>query len=141
MIALDNHTNLNINLKDLENIAKQLTAQEIELLVVDDAYIQSLNKQYRDKDKSTDVLSFPLDNPFDLEDMPLGSIVIASSFVIGKAQEFGHTQEEECALLFIHGLLHLLGFDHECDNGEMRSKEKEIIESFDLPQSLIVRTV
>jgi len=139
MIELDNQTDLDINIEDLENIAQSLTSQDIEVLIVEDKYIQKLNALHRDKDKATDVLSFPLDNPFNLENMPLGSIVITSSFVRAKAREFGHSEQEECALLFIHGLLHLLGFDHEVDNGQMREKEKALIEEFSLPLSLIVR--
>ena len=57
-----------------------------------------------------------------------------------KSKELGHTPQDELALLFIHGLLHLLGYDHECDNGEMRAKEEELIKKFDLPESLIIRT-
>ncbi len=72
--------------------------------------------------------------------MPLGSIVISADLVKEKATEFGHNAEDELSLLFIHGLLHLLGFDHEVDNGEMRDKEKDIIVNFSLPSSLIVRT-
>jgi probable rRNA maturation factor len=72
--------------------------------------------------------------------MPLGSIIIAESFVKEKAAEHGHTIQDELSLLFIHGMLHLLGFDHENDDGEMRAREKELIEQFDLPKSLIVRT-
>ena len=71
---------------------------------------------------------------------PLGSIVISSSHVEEKAKEFSHTTDDEFTLLFIHGLLHLLGFDHEVDSGEMRTKEKKLIEQFDLPKSLIIRT-
>jgi probable rRNA maturation factor len=71
---------------------------------------------------------------------PLGSIVISCDFVQEKALEFGHTQNDELCLLFIHGLLHILGYDHEVDNGEMRQKEKELINKFALPKSLIVRT-
>ncbi|MGB2553760.1 rRNA maturation RNase YbeY, partial [Campylobacter sp. MOP51] len=55
--------------------------------------------------------------------------------------ELGHERDSEIALLFTHGLLHLLGFDHEIDSGEMRSKECEVIEKFNLPKSLIVRTM
>lgn len=58
-----------------------------------------------------------------------------------KAKELGHSYEEEISLLFIHAMLHLLDFDHENDNGEMREKEKELIEHFNLPKSLIVRTL
>ena len=88
--------------------------------------------------KPTDVLSFPSD-PF--PGAPLGSIVISVDKVASVAQELGHSENDELSLLFIHGLLHLLGFDHEIDSGEMRAKEVELIEKFNLPKSLIVRTL
>ena len=139
MIDLDNQTALHFDLEALERIGSSLTKQEIELLIVDDTMMKELNLQYRQKASSTDVLSFPLDAN-SIEGMPLGSIVISSSYVETKALEFGHTIQDELSLLFIHGVLHLLGFDHEVDEGEMRAKEKEIIAQFDLPKSLIVRT-
>lgn len=143
MIELDNQTSLDINLKALNNIALELTKQTIELLIVEDKTIIELNKQYRNKEVSTDVLSFPIDNSFihskQIDDLPLGSVVIASSFVLKEAKIFAHTNQEEFSLLFIHGLLHLLGFDHEEDNGEMRKKEENLIKIFNLPKSLIVR--
>ncbi len=71
---------------------------------------------------------------------PLGSLVISMDHVRQAAEAFSHSAEEETALLFIHGLLHLLGYDHECDNGEMRDDERRLIETFGLPKSLIVRT-
>ena len=57
-----------------------------------------------------------------------------------KAAQLGHGRDDETALLFTHGLLHVLGYDHESDDGQMRVKECEIIEKFRLPKSLIVRT-
>ena len=88
-------------------------------------------------DKTTDVLSFPID---DFPHAPLGSIVINYELAEQKAKEFGHGAEEEITLLFIHGMLHLLGFDHEVDTGQMRDMEKSWITQYDLPKSLIVRT-
>ncbi|WP_299189277.1 rRNA maturation RNase YbeY [uncultured Campylobacter sp.] len=70
----------------------------------------------------------------------LGSIVINLDLVELKAAQLGHGADDETALLFTHGLLHVLGFDHESDSGQMRAKECEIIEKFCLPKSLIVRT-
>ncbi|MEA1914687.1 MAG: rRNA maturation RNase YbeY, partial [Campylobacterota bacterium] len=55
-------------------------------------------------------------------------------------QEFDHAFDEEMSLMFIHGILHCLGYDHETDNGEQRQKEIELIKKFNLPKSLIVRT-
>ena len=143
MIDLDNQTDLNIDLHKLEKIAEKLTNREVELIITDDETMQSLNSEHRGKNTSTDVLSFPLETPFteqSIFDMPLGSIVISESYVVQKSKELGHTLQDELSLLFIHGMLHLLGFDHEKDDGEMRVREKELIEVFDLPQSLIVRT-
>ncbi|RRS29856.1 MAG: heat-shock protein [Epsilonproteobacteria bacterium (ex Lamellibrachia satsuma)] len=143
MIDLENQTDLPVDINILEKIAQSLTNREIELIITDNKTIQELNQEYRDKDKPTDVLSFPMETPFTEQsvfDIPLGSIVISADLVRTKATEFGHTVQDELSLLFIHGLLHLLGYDHETDNGEMRKKEKEIIKAFDLPSSLIVRT-
>ena len=137
MIDLENNTQFEIDVSSLEDIAKTLTNKDIELLVVKNDEIQILNKEHRNIDKATDVLSFPMD--FDFEHMPLGSIVISTDFVEEKAKEYGHSFNEEFSLLFIHGILHLLGYDHEVDEGEHRNKEEELIKEFKLPNSLIVR--
>ena len=143
MIDLDNQTTLPVDIDALEKIAESLSSNEVELIITDDKTMRELNAEYRQKDSITDVLSFPLEAPFTEQsvfDMPLGSIIIAASFVKSKAQEHRHTIQDELSLLFIHGMLHLLGYDHENDDGEMRAREKEIIEQFDLPKSLIIRT-
>jgi len=137
MIELDNRTSLEVNEQLLANITKTLTKKDIELIITTDDEIRTINNEHRNIDKSTDVLSFPYE---DIPMFPLGSIVISSSHVEQKAKELSHTNSDELTLLFIHGLLHLLGFDHEVDNGEMRAKEKELIEQFNLPKSLIIRT-
>ena len=143
IIDLENQTDLTINIDILEEVAQSLTTRGIELIVTDNKTIQALNSEYRSKNKATDVLSFPINTTFGGEiipGMPLGSIVVSADLVKERSAEFGHDSEDELSLLFIHGLLHLLGFDHEVDNGEMRDKEKDIIETFTLPSSLIVRT-
>jgi probable rRNA maturation factor len=143
MIDLDNQTTLPVDIDALEKIAESLSTNDVELVITDDTTMRELNAEYRDKDSITDVLSFPLESPFTEQsvfDIPLGSIIIAESFVKAKAEEHGHSIQDELSLLFIHGMLHLLGFDHETDDGEMREREKELIEAFDLPKSLIVRT-
>ncbi|AXP09142.1 rRNA maturation RNase YbeY [Campylobacter hepaticus] len=123
----------------LEDIACFLSPKDVELLFVDDKTMQEINLKQRKQDKTTDVLSFPLENIH--ENLPLGSIVINVDLAKQKAKDLGHTYEEELSLLFIHAMLHLLGFDHERDNGQMREKEKELIEYFKLPKSLIIRTL
>ena len=137
MIDLENNTQFEIDISSLEKIAETLTKKDIELLVVKNDEIQVLNKEHRKIDKATDVLSFPLD--YDFVNMPLGSIVISTDFVEEKSKEYGHSFNEEFSLLFIHGILHLLGYDHEVDDGEHRTKEEELIKKFKLPDSLIVR--
>jgi len=137
MIELENNTDINIDIKELEVIKNNLTAKDIELIFVENEQMREINKEHRDIDKATDVLSFPLE--FDMPNMPLGSIIISTDFISEKASEYNHSFEDEMKLLFIHGLLHLLGFDHEVDNGEHRQKEEELIKKYDLPNSLIVR--
>ena len=143
MIDLDNQTTLAIDSDALEKIADTLSTKEVELLIVDDETILALNSEHRGKESTTDVLSFPMEAPFTEQSifgMPLGSIIIAASYVREEAKTLGHSEQDELSLLFIHGMLHLLGFDHEIDDGEMRIREKELIEAFDLPKSLILRT-
>jgi len=142
MLNIENLTDFTLERSLLENIANYLTTREIDLTLCYNSAIQQYNKEYRQKNKATDVLSFPIeqDNITDNSVMPLGSIVISVDFVIEKAKKYNHSTDAEMALLFIHGLLHLLGYDHENDAGEMREKEALIIKTFNLPSSLIVRT-
>jgi len=137
MIDIDNKTSFEVNNTLLQKIAASLTDKDIELVITTNDEIQQINKEYRNIDKPTDVLSFPYE---EMPMSPLGSIVVSEEFVITKAEEFGHAPQDEFALLFIHGLLHLLGYDHEIDAGEMRAEEEKLIHKFNLPESLIVRT-
>ena len=126
--------------KYIESLDKQYLYTE--LIFVDSESMQELNKQYMAKDYPTDVLSFPLEiQDIESSDMPqcLGSIIINIYEVCDKATLYKHNPYAEFSLLFIHAFLHLLGFDHECDNGEQRILEQTIIESLGLPDSLIVR--
>ncbi|ACM64058.1 TPA: rRNA maturation RNase YbeY [Campylobacter lari] len=121
----------------LEKIAQKMSDQNIELVLVDEKIMHEINLNQRGVDKTTDVLSFPLVQ--NCENL-LGSIVINLDEVSKKAMEYKHSNEEEMALLFIHAMLHLQGYDHEVDQGQMRQKEQEWIEYFKLPKSLIIRT-
>lgn len=119
-------------------------AGEVALTFVDDAEIQELNKEFRDKDKPTDVLSFPQwdDNEedmliiYDEEDAPeedaemIGDIVISMQTAQRQADEYGHSLEREVCFLFVHGFLHLLGYDHEegdAEEAEMFAKQDQIL--------------
>lgn len=137
MIEIENQTETQIDTSKVEMIADKLSVKDIELILTDNEAIQELNKEYRQKDTPTDVLSFPLESVSPHE--PAGSIVISLEYAKKIADELGHTLDEEVSLLLIHGLLHLQGYDHEIDNGEMREKESFWIEYFKLPKSLIVR--
>jgi probable rRNA maturation factor len=138
MIELDNRTETTPDLEALERIARQMTPRDLELILCDDETIRELNREYRGIDRPTDVLSFPLEG--ELPGQPLGSLVISMDRVREKARELGHGETEELTLLFVHGILHLLGYDHETDDGEMRRIEAELIRKLELPESLIVRT-
>ncbi len=136
MIDFENRSDFEFDISILKEIYEYLTNKDIELILTTDEEIRTLNRTYRNKDKATDVLSFPLE---EMPGMPLGSIIISVDTAQKIANELGHSIEDEIKLLFIHGLLHLLGYDHEIDNGEMREKEAEVIKKFNLPDSLIIR--
>ena len=131
-----NETDWVAPLSKAQAVLEHLSAKDVELIIVTNDEIQEINHEHRGLDKPTDVLSFPLEAG---EHLPLGSIVVSKDFVMAGAVEFGHSEEEEFLLLFIHGLLHLLGYDHEVDSGEMRAKEEELILRFGLATSLIIR--
>lgn len=138
MIYFENQSNLKLQDLKLERFLKYLDIdREVEVYILEDQEMIELNFSARGKEGLTDVLSFPCEAVVD--GLPLGSIVLSARLISQKASEYGHSLEEEATLLFIHGLLHLLGFDHECDRGEQREKERELIEFFNLPLSLIVR--
>ena len=116
----------------------------VELLFVDEAEIQALNNETRGIDKVTDVLSFPtLDGikgkpivgekfPFDKDEegrLVLGSIVICKARAKEQAEEYGHTYERELHYLFVHGVMHCLGYDHMTDEerAEMREREEKVL--------------
>ncbi len=138
MIDIQNITDTKIDTDKLAQIVESMSKRDIDILICNDEYITVLNKKHRGINRATDVLSFPLEADFD--NMPLGSLVISIDKAREKADELGHNLDDEIALLAIHGTLHLLGMDHETDNGQMREAEREWIEYFNLPQSLIIRT-
>ena len=120
----------------LEQIADFLGAGDVELVFVNDDEMRKINHEHRGIDKATDVLSFPYEQ---VVGGLMGSVVISTDTANRVASELGHSIECEIALLFLHGILHILGYDHEIDDGQMRGKEKEVIEHFSLPDSLIIR--
>lgn len=135
-IVFENDTNIEVDLSLAKQIAKDLDAGEIELILTNNEEIHEINLTTRGKDKPTDVLSFPYEN---MPNVPLGSIVISKDFIEDYSKQYNHSFEDEFNLLFIHGILHLLGYDHETDDGEHRTKEEELIKKYNLPKSLIIR--
>ncbi|MFZ8862583.1 MAG: rRNA maturation RNase YbeY [Thermocrinis sp.] len=103
-----------------------LSKVELSIALVSDAQIKRLNKLYRNKDKPTDVLSFPIGEK--VEDwLILGDIVISVDTAKRQAKELGYSLEEELKRLLVHGLVHLLGYDHEL-GGEEEKKFFELEE-------------
>lgn len=143
MIFFDNRTDFEISgniLTLLESIACSVTNRDIEFLLVSDDEICALNAEFLGKDYATDVLSFPLDlSETDSMHLPLGSIVISLEMAQRMADSQNHSLQSELAILFTHGLLHLLGYDHESDSGEHRVREREILARFGIETTLISR--
>jgi|SRR6056297_62682 len=113
-----------------ENISKNI---EISLSFVENKEIQELNEKYRGKNYTTDVLSFPLNE--EIEGLIiLGDIIVSIDKVIEQAHEYNHGFERELIYLIIHGMFHLLGYDHinEGDKKIMRDKEKKITKRIEL---------
>ncbi|SMC93960.1 rRNA maturation RNase YbeY [Sporomusa malonica] len=114
---------------------------EVSVVLADDDYIRQLNRQYRGKDVATDVLSFAMnehcagDHEPDIAEAPgdieilLGDIIISLETTARQAEEFGHSLERELAYLTVHGMLHLLGYDHEDEEErlEMRKEEEYVL--------------
>jgi probable rRNA maturation factor len=122
-------------------------AIEVSVLVTDDATLHQLNRDYRNVDAPTDVLSFADDEEGDAAptafvrppDAPryLGDMAISYERVVAQAAEYGHSRARELAFLTIHGILHLLGYDHErsdADQATMRAREEVILQQIGLPR-------
>ena len=109
-------------------LEKKSTNYEISISLVDNGEIRELNREYRNMDSETDVLSFPLDQEFGEVPM-LGDIVISLERALEQSIEYGHSLTREVAYLTAHSMFHLMGYDHmeEDEKHIMREKEKEIM--------------
>jgi len=110
---------------------------EVSVLLADDRTLRRLNREFRGKDKATDVLSFPAAE--EMADQFAGDLAISLDTARRQAAAHGHTLRDEVRILLLHGLLHLDGMDHETDHGEMAAKEIELRMRLRLPNSLIAR--
>jgi len=108
---------------------------ELAVLVTNNREIQSLNRDFRKKDKPTDVISFPSE-----ASGVAGDIAISADIAKRNGLELGHDVLTELKVLILHGILHLAGFDHETDGGEMSRKEIRLRKQLGLPSGLIERT-
>ena len=145
----NNTTNYNIDKKTIDLIKKAIKTTlhyenfnynvEISFSIVSNAEIKEINNKFRNIDKKTDVLSFPLIADFKTIDMSLqiinlGDIIISIEQAIFQAKEYGHSLEREIAFLTVHSMLHLLGYDHIEKNEEkiMFFKQKEILKNLNI---------
>ncbi|MGA1984168.1 MAG: rRNA maturation RNase YbeY [Acidobacteriaceae bacterium] len=117
---------------------------EVYVLLADDATLRRLNRTFRGKDKATDVLSFPAGPTTVFFGEPkgpglAGDLAISLEAAARQAERFGHSLGEEVRVLLLHGVLHLAGFDHETDAGEMAALEAELREKLGLAAGLIAR--
>jgi probable rRNA maturation factor len=114
------------------------------VLVTGSAQVRRLNRQFRGKNKATDVLSFPaslLTVPRSKRAEALaGEVVISAEIAVQNAVKLGHPAAQEVKILVLHGILHLAGLDHERDNGEMAARERLLRQKLRLPVALIERT-
>ena len=147
----------------LKRAAPRRASGSVSIAIVSDAHVRALNRRYRKKDYATDVLSFPaapvarlkprapggtkrrsaegrIEREASAERL-LGDIVIARGVAARQARQAGHGTAVELRILALHGLLHLLGYDHERDNGRMRSTEQRLLRQAGVRYGLIDRTV
>jgi probable rRNA maturation factor len=126
----------------LAGVAPARARGEVAVAIVGDARMRALNRRYRRKDRPTDVLSFPAgDDPAPAARRVLGDVVIASGVARRQAREAGHAYATELRMLALHGLLHLLGYDHEdpADAGRMARTEARLRRKGGLRLGLIER--
>ncbi len=110
----------------------------VNVLLTTSAAMKSLNRRFRANNNATDVLSFP-SGPY-AQKQCAGEIAISAEIAAHNARALGHSPADEVKILALHGILHLRGYDHECDNGQMARREKQLRAKLRLPLGLIERT-
>ena len=125
-------------MKDFVNYCvEKLNLQEVafNVIIINNDDIHEINKKYRNVDRATDVITFALEDDKQIETplvRVLGDVYISYDKVISQAKEYGHSKQRELCFLAVHGLLHLLGYDHinEEDEKKMFKKQKELLNSY-----------
>ncbi len=104
------------------------TDREVSIALIDDVRMEELNLRYRQKEGTTDVLSFPQEGEL------LGDVIVSIPQAIKQARQCGHSLQRELGFLLVHGLLHLLGYDHQNEEDElaMRNRQKKILQKINL---------
>ena len=120
--------------KWLQSVAPSRTRGSVSVAVVPDARIRALNRRFRGKNAVTDVLSFP-----DGENGRLGDVVIAAGRAVRQARQARHSREDEIRVLALHGLLHLLGYDHDSGEGQMARLEARLSRKGGMSLSVLER--
>jgi probable rRNA maturation factor len=128
----------------IERFARRLQTEvtggaPFDTLITGDAELRRLNRDFRKQDHATDVLSFPSAERKAKHALPLGDLAISLGRARTQAREFGHSIEQEIYILMLHGVLHLMGHDHERDGGRMARLERHWRGKLGLPNSLIER--
>ena len=138
-ITIINETDKNVDTDLLNKVADYALKSEnvdngiVNIIIVDNDRIKCINKDYRNKDKETDVISFALEDDDTFIELPvrvLGDIYISIDKVKSQASDYGHSEKREICFLVVHGILHLLGYDHmnESDEKNMFSKQDKILD-------------
>ncbi len=138
-----NTTNEEVDIKELDKIiqfaCKHMKVENplLNIIIVDNEKIREINREYRNKDAVTDVISFAFEevSDFKYSDIRfLGEIYISYERCVSQAADYGHSVKREFCYLAVHGLLHLLGYDHMTDEDkkEMRTLEEEILSEYDI---------
>lgn len=127
LVVVDRQRKHRVKKDEIEKILQRAAASlnvrgELALVFGGDALLRRLNRDYRFKDKPTDVLSFESQG----EDMGLGDVIISVETARANAVRLGRGLDRELEILALHGFLHVLGYDHETDNGEMEALEKQL---------------
>jgi probable rRNA maturation factor len=135
---------LTLRRRAIERFARQLEhevakGRPFDCLIAGDAALRQLNRDFRGKDYPTDVLSFPASPVPGPQPSRLGDLAISIQRARVQARQFGHSLESEIQVLMLHGVLHLLGMDHENDGGPMARAEKRWRARLGLPNGLIER--
>lgn len=116
-----------LTLEKMDRLPEEIT--ELSIALVDDETMAGLNRKFRKKNKTTDVLTFPADDSYNepsAKGRPLGDIVISVDQARRQALDEKHSLATELRYLILHGMLHALGYDHETDKGEMNALEERV---------------